>query len=542
MISRVKNRQRRRFLQLSMSAAAWLCSGVLGCGPNTDDQTTAATTGAPISDIELTAQAEDERNNQGPAPGLLRIAMSSLPNTFDPPLFTTPGAYICGFIIYDSLVWLDQSLTPQPRLAEHWESDKTGRQWTFQLRRDARFHHNTPFTAEDVVYTMTRLLDPTLNSPQLSVLGFINEVKALDAYTVRFSLDTPNPDLPLLLAAPQTCILAHDYPIKQMLTNPSGTGPFRFSALLRGEHVYYIRNQDYWAADQIPLTEIQQIHIGDFAEQVTALLQDEVDLLVDIEVDAIDQLTANPDTVVLEAPSGRYQPLVMRVNGTPFHDNRVRQALKACIDRTALQQQVLYGRGEVGNDHPVPAISPYWADLPLQSQDYAKARQLLAEAGYTTGLQLQLVTANAAPGMVKLAQVVQAMAKPAGIQIEVIEVKVSGDIYFGNYWGRPPFFISIWEFRPSIYETFAIGYYSQSAWNETGLVIPKLDQVLDEARGALDPERRKTLYKEAQQLMIEEGAVIIPYFQPVLTALRKRVQGFMPHPAGWVDLRNVQIV
>ena len=144
--------------------------------------------------------------------------------------------------------------------------------------------------------------------------------------------------------------------------------------------------------------------------------------------------------------------------------------------------------------------------------------------------------------MVKLAQVVQAMAEPAGIQIEVIEVKVSGDIYFNNYWGRPPFFISIWEFRPSIYETFAIGYYSQSAWNETGLVDPELDKVLEEARYAPDLERRKALYKKAQQLMIDEGAVIIPYFQPVLTALRKRVQGFMPHPAGWVDLRNVQIV
>ena len=134
------------------------------------------------------------------------------------------------------------------------------------------------------------------------------------------------------------------------------------------------------------------------------------------------------------------------------------------------------------------------------------------------------------------------MARPAGIEIEVIEVKVPADIYLSEYWGRVPFYVSVSEFRPSIYETFASAYYSWSPWNETGWSSEQLDKLLDKACSTNQVDRRKDLYKTAQQLLQAEGAVIIPYFQPIFSAMRITVQGFQPHPAGWVDLRDVQVV
>lgn len=535
----IKNLARRRLLQLGPSAAAWLFWGALGCGSTPHNQPPSSTTtpSLPATETAVPAEAADDEVKSK----ILRVALATLPNTFDPPLFDNAGAFILGFTVYDTLIWVDHTLTPQPMLAEHWESSQNGRLWTFQLRQGVTFHHGTPFTAEDVVYTLTRLLDPKVGSSMEPVLNFIKEVKALDDYTVRFLLRTANMDLPLLLGAPQTCMLAHDYSTTQMSIKPSGTGPFRFDALISGERLSYVRNPDYWAAEQITIDELQHVRIPSFPEQVTALVQDEVDLLVDIDVDVIPELKENPDTVVMEAPSGRYQNLAMRVDGTPFSDNRVRQALKACIDRDALLQ-IWQGRALVGNDHPIAPISPFFTDLPPQPPDLEKARQLLADAGYSTGLQVQLLTANAIPGMLKFAYAVRTMAQAAGIEIEVVEVKVPSDIYFTEYWGRAPFYVSNWEFRPSVYETFAIAYHSQSAWNETGWSSPALDKILDDARSVLDPEQRKTLYKAAEQLLIEEGAVIIPYFLPALTAMRTRVQGFTPHPAGWVDLRDVQLV
>ena len=537
----VTNLARRRLLQLGTSTAAWLFWGGLGCAATPSTQPPAPTPTPPFPAPETTVVTAVESTEAEVPTNVLRVALATLANTFDPPLFDNAGAYILGFTLYDTLVWVDHTLTPQPMLAEQWESNPNGRIWTFQLRQDVTFHHGTPFTATDVVYTLTRLLDPKLQSSMEPVLNFIKEVQALDDYTVRFLLRTPNADLPLLLGAPQTCMLAHDYSATQMSNNPSGTGPFRFDTLVSGERLIYVRNPDYWAAERIAIDELQHIRIPSFAEQVTALVQDEVDLLVDIDVAVIPPLKENPDMSVLETPSGRYQNLAMRVDGTPFSDNRVRQALKACIDRDALQQ-IWQGHALVGNDHPVAPISPFFTDLPPQPPDIEKARQLLVDAGYASGLQLQLLTADVMPGMLNFATAVQRMAQPAGIQIEVVEVKVPSDIYFTDYWGRAPFYVSSWEFRPSVYETFAIAYHSLSAWNETGWSSPALDKILDEARSARDPEQRKTLYKAAEQLLIEEGAVVIPFFLPVLTAMRTRVQGFTPHPAGWVDLRDVQLV
>jgi peptide/nickel transport system substrate-binding protein len=535
------NLDRRQFLQITTTAAASLLLVATACQsspePAAADGALVEATATPLVE---TATTDDSIQTNEPLP-TLRIALSVLPTTFDPALFENIEAYPFGFAIFDGLVWVDAQLTPQPMLAERWETNRDGHQWTFHLRTDVTFHHGSPFTAADVVYTFTRLLDPALGSPLQPVLSFIQQTEAVDDQTVRFHLATPNVDLPLLLAAPQLRILPHDYTMDRMMSRPSGTGPFLFDEHRSGELIRYVRNPDYWAADRIAIAALEHIYIPALDDQVAALVRGELDLLLEIGPDQIAQLQENPDIVVLQTPSGRYQNLAMQVKDRPFDDKRVRQALKACLDRSVLQQQVLQGRGAVGDDHPIAPISPFFPDLTMPPPNLEQARELLTEAGYPNGLQLQLLTADAFPGMVQLAYAVQAMAKPAGIAIEVIEAKVPSEIYFNDYWGVVPFYVSSWEFRPSIYETFAIAYQADADWNETGWSSPELDQILFQAQQETDQEQRRALYGKATQLLMDEGAVIIPYFQPILTAVRTNVQGFTPHPAGWVDLRDVQL-
>lgn len=542
MTRRVRNLDRRRFLQLGTTAAASLLVGATACQSNMEP-----TTARPPSVDELatpsnpTATTGNETAPVDTPPAQFRIALSALPSTFDPTLFSHVEDYPVGFALYDGLVWVDAQLAPQPMLAAHWEASADGLQWLFQLRTDVTFHHGTPFTAKDVVYTFTRLLDPALGSPLQPLLSFIQQAEAVDDHTVRFLLTMPNVDLPLLLAAPQVRILPHDYSIERLLITPSGTGPFLYGEFRANDYIHFLRNPAYWAAERIAVAELFYVHIPSFADQITALQQGKVDLLLEIEPDQIPQLQENPAITLLSAPSGRYQNLAMQVKAPPFDDSRVRQALKACIDRPALQQQILQGQGEIAHDHPIAAISPFFSEMSASPPNIEKARQLLVEAGYPDGIQVQLITADAFPGMVQLAYAVQTMAAPAGILIDVVEAKVPSDIYFDDYWGVVPFYVSAWEFRPSLYETFAIAYHSTSVWNETGWSSPALDQLLDAAQQERAAEQRRTLYRDAAQLLINEGAVMIPYFQPVLAAVRNRVQGFTPHPAGWVDLRDVQL-
>ena len=530
---------RRHFLQLAGSASAGLWA-LTSCAQRAQIPVTPTST--TLSQANLTTAAEATPDAEATATaGRLRIALAIAPNLLDPARFEVIEAYPFGFAVYDALIWVDHTLKPQPMLAESWQAAPNGRSWLFKLRQGVTFHHGVKFTAHDVVYTFTRLLDPQLGSPLQPILSFVEKVEAVDDYTVRFQLSSANVELPLLLAAPQARIVANGYDAEQLVTHPSGTGPFLFTETIPRERTTFTRNPDYWDQARIHVQELQHIYIPSFDAQITALERGDVDLILDVKIDQIPKLATNPALKVVETRSGRYQNIAMRITDAPFNDPRIRQALKLCMDHSALTKQILQAHGEVGYDHPLAALSPDWAELPLPVRDINRAKQLLGEAGYADGLKLQLITAEAAPGMVELANAVQAMAQPAGIQIDVVAVKVPTDVYFSEYWGRVPFYVSAWEFRPSTYETFAVAYHSQSLWNETGWSSPDLDALLDAAHSELNEAKRKELYKKAQQFIMTEGAVMIPYFQSVLTVLRTRVEGFQPHPAGWVDLRDVQV-
>jgi ABC-type transport system substrate-binding protein len=154
-------------------------------------------------------------------------------------------------------------------------------------------------------------------------------------------------------------------------------------------------------------------------------------------------------------------------------------------------------------------------------------------------IKLDLLTSTIRPGMIELAQAFQQMAKPAGIAIEVISVPPQN--YWSDYASKVPFHTGNWGFRPSIDETFMVAYHSQSKGNESNWRNPLLDELIDKARGETDTNARQALYHQAQALLMTEGAVIIPYFTPVATAIRPNVQGFAHHPNGWLDFRTTWV-
>ncbi|MCB0110166.1 MAG: ABC transporter substrate-binding protein, partial [Caldilineaceae bacterium] len=476
-------------------------------------------------------------------PPRLRIAFANVPTQLDPAIMSANAAIQLGFAAYEGLVRIDHELAVQPALAERWEASDDLQTWTFTLRQDVLFHHGTPFTARDVIYTYERLLDPVVASPLRTVLSSITAVEEIEdgsvTGAVRFHLAAANADLPLLCGAPQAFILAHDYPLESLAKLPSGTGPFRVENAIPGQQFRLVRNEDYWAADQVAVQEVHHLYLPTFEQRAAAFNTGAIDLLADVS-SAEAQILANNDAItIVESASGAYLTVVMQATERPFTDIRVRRALKLCLARKEIQTQLLAGRGEIAWDQPVASISPFHADLTVHPQDIAAARQLLADAGYPNGIELDLITADLDPGMVDLAYLVQAMAAPAGFTIRPTEVPA--DVYWSSYWAQVPFHIGSWNFRPSIDETFMVAFHSRSTWNESRWFHADLDTLLERARSEPDNEQRKALYQQAQKLVMEEGAVIIPCFRPVLTALHNRVSGYVPHPAGWINLRGVRV-
>lgn len=520
---------RRLFLKgFAVSGLAAVCTQ--GCFP--DNSAGENHLSVPTSTSKPTAAtANDERSS-------LRIALPGAVKQLDPALYSVIEEHQIGFALFDGLVWIDHTLTPQPMLAESWEVNPTMRSWTFKLRENVRFHHGLPFSADDVVYTLERLLDPKLGSTFRSSLNLIDKVEAVDQYTVRIRLKSPSAELPLLLGAAQMRIVPHNLSNTVLAVKPAGTGPFQLSAHTAGERTRLQRNPAYWQADQ-PRLEMLDFIFTPYEQQVAKLRSSAVDLLMQVGTEEIDDLIADPAITVSETPSGAYQNIVMRATAKPFENKYVREALKYCMDRLQIQRQVLRGRGEPGNDHPVAPISPFWADLPLRPYDPDKAQSLLAKAGYKKGLQLDLLTSTVRPGMAEMAHAFAALAKPAGVTMRVIQVPAQ--VYWSDYAGHVPFHTSNWSFRPSIDETFKVAYHSSAKGNESNWRNPDLDALIDSASGERDQQKRLTLYQQAQQLLMEDGAVIIPYFKPTMMAMRSVVQGLTLHPAGWLDFRTATL-
>jgi peptide/nickel transport system substrate-binding protein len=461
--------------------------------------------------------------------GLLRIAFADTLTQLDPALAVSNAEIAYGFTVFENLTsvdYTDPAYPVIPLLAESWATSEDGRVWTFQLRAGVKFHHDAPLTAADVVYTMQRILDPALGSAGNSQLQLVEAVTAVDERQVQFTLRSPHVEFPRVLSTFALQIVPQGYTSEQLAATPSGTGPFRVQSHTAGERLVLVRNEAYWEQPLPYLDEVQHLYITDPSAQQTALLGETVDLLAQVSAPTLALLQAGPPLTIIEYPLGFYPLFAMRTDQPPFDDMRVRQALKHAVDRDALRKVVWREHGTAGNDQPVSPASPFWADAPALAYDVAKAKALLAEAGYADGLTVSLAVAEITPGIVDAAVVLQEMAKAAGITITL--ERTATDSYWAEKYMQTPFFVSFWPGLADPDEILTFGYHSQGFFNESGWSKPELDQAIEAARAESDPANRQALYADIQRVIATEGGVLIPYFSPQFMAMRNTVQAVPP--------------
>ena len=491
---------------------------------------TAAVTGASayfLSGI----QAQDIKKG-----GTMRIAFPETPNEFDPALVSAFPEYNTNYAVYDGLVRVDASLTPQPQLATSWEATDDGLTWTFNLREGVTFHDGSSFSAEDAAYSINRLIDEEVGSPLRASLAIIDNAEAVDASTLQLNLSSPNGDLVVLLGSPQARMVQAGSTSDSLREGSNGTGPFTLVEHVPGSHTLLAANGSYWDEGKPYLAEVRMIAMPEASTQVAAISGGQVDFLFQVGTENIPVLDRNRNVEVLEVESGAYQTIAMDARVAPFDDNRVREAFKLCVDRGGMLVAVLQGRGLIGNDHPIPAFNGFAKDIPQRQQDIARAKELLAEAGYPDGLDVTLTSSTVRAGMMESAVAFQEMAKDAGINVEIN--RVPPDNYWGEHWMKSDFFCSNWGMRPSIDETLTNQFYSGAKWNEGKYDDPDLDAAIDAGRSATDPAARAAHYGEAQQILHDSGGVVVSYFKPVIQAQSTKVQGFEAHPASWIYLHE----
>jgi peptide/nickel transport system substrate-binding protein len=307
--------------------------------------------------------------------------------------------------------------------------------------------------------------------------------------------------------------------------NPNGTGPFKLvKPDIYGTSVF-AAHDDYW--DGKPgLAAIEFVGIADAQARTQALLSGQTDLSFNVTLEEAELFVQEPGYEVLEVVTGNWDGIVMDVREPPFDDLRVRQALKLVVDRQEILDVVLQGYGVMAYDHPVWPGDAYQLELD-PPHDVEKAKELLAEAGYPDGLDLELISSPVDPYFMPLAVVYQQQAAEAGINIEIRQVPADGYWSGEQGWMAEPFFMTSWSQRTAD-QILNEALSCAATWNESRWCNEEFDQAIANARSELDQAKRTEFYQEAQRLAAEDGATILPYFRTGIWAMKTKVKGLPP--------------
>ncbi len=226
----------------------------------------------------------------------------------------------------------------------------------------------------------------------------------------------------------------------------------------------------------------------------------------------------------------------MRVSEKPFDNPKVRQAVAACMDHQKILDLAYRGRGVPAENHHVAPIHPEYFKLPPLKRDVAKAKALIAEAGHSGGLNINLDVNNNAAWEVSAAQAFKEQAAAAGINIKL---NIMPGSQYWTLWDKTPFGLTSWTHRPLGVMVLNLGYRSGVPWNETAYNNPEFDKALDVASGILDVEERRKAMEKVETILQTDSIIAQPLWRSVFTATSKRVQGYRAHPTLYHQFQDV---
>ena len=517
------------------------------CGEDDDVDDTADlgdTDDVDDEEIDVTDDADDVAEEDEPDAderrgGTLRIGLSGSAENFDPHHQTQFDSIWVNGMMYNRLVRIDPDMQPVPDLAHSWEQDDEATEWTFQLHEGVMFHNGREMTAEDVVESFERLKDPDEGTAFAQQLDMIDSVEATSDYEVVFHMDGSYADLLAVLGFYAFRIIPIE-DAENLATEPVGTGPYKLLSHSPDERTVLERFDDYFLSDEEGfLDEIHYIKIEEETSRLTALTDGTVDLVNEVSPSSLPMIEGSPELEIEEIVTGSYHVFAMQADEEPFTDVNVRRAFKLVAERSEFVETVLQGYGVEAADQPIPPNDPMYGEVEIPDRNIEEAQQLLEEAGYGDGLQIELHTTAGRVGLHEAGLTFQEHASQAGIEVEVINHPV--DSYWADVWMQRPFHMSNWGQRPNADLAFTVAYVEGASWNESNWTNEEFEELLSEARGILDDDERREVYREAQQLLSDEGAVIIPYFISVIGAWSNRVHGFALNPTRMVELHKVWI-
>lgn len=496
------------------------------------------------------------------------------PEIFNPTLSTTGTTQDVGLPIYDNLVEFDRGTTKVvPGLAESWTVSDDGLTYTFNLRKGVKFH-TTPyfkptrdFNADDVLFSFNRQWKD--DNPYHKVSGgaydyfndmampaLLKSVEKIDDYTVRITLTDVQAPFIANLAMPMMVILSAEYADEMMKKStpekvdqqPIGTGPFLFVAYQKDASIRYKAFDDFWGG-RSPIDNLVFAITPDAAVRYAKLKAGECHVVPYPNPADIAAMSKDPNITVMQQPGLNIGYVAFNVTKKPVDDVRVRRAMSMAVDKKAIVSAVYQGAGEVAKNPIPPTMWSYNKDIVDYPYDPAKAKALLAEAGYPNGFDIDLwampVQRPYNPNAKRMAEMIQSDLAKIGVKAKIVQYE------WGEYrkriqQGEHTFGMMGWTGDNGDPDNFLNVLLGCDAARAGGNNISKwcnkeFNDLVMRAQRTTDIAQRTKLYEQAQVIVNEEAPQIPIAHSIVFMALSPKVVNYKMDTFGLHDFRGVDM-
>lgn len=453
--------------------------------------------------------------------------------------------------VYEPLVGRNKDLSLTPMLATSWKQTSPN-VWRFELRKGVQFHDGTPFTADDVVFSLART--QVEGSDMKSYTNDFKEVRKIDSHTVEIETKTPFPILPDVLSL--VYIMSKKWCETNQATVPvdrrkgventasfkaNGTGPFRVRERQPNVRTVFTRNGSYWGKIEGNVTEVVFTPIGNDATRVAALLSGEVDVMEPVPVQDIDRVNSSANTRAITGPElrtiflgmdqKRDELLYSNVKGkNPFKDKRVRQAFYQAIDIEGIKKTVMRGASNPSAQLVGPGINGFQPEMKRLPYDVEAAKKLMAEAGYPNGFEVSMNCPNdryVNDG--RICQTVAANLSRINVKIN-LQAETKGT-YFPKVLRRDTSFYML-GWTPATYDAHnvmnaimrCVDDKGAGQFNLGAYCNPKVDELTLKVQAETDKNKRNAYIKEAFDLHAADVGHIPLHQQALAWGVNKKVK------------------
>lgn len=494
------------------------------------------------------------------ADNTLTIFYMTDPSTLDGQM--TSDYYVVPLNIFDRLVecvMVNGAPEIVPGLAKEYTSSEDGLTWTFTLNEGVLFHNGEELTADDVVYTVNRMLNPATDAHNTDVFDMIKGaaavldgeadavegIVAIDKYTVEFTLENAYAPFLATLATPGGSILnakATEDAGAEFGINPEktiGTGPFIATTWDLGSEILLTRNDNYFKGPA-KIDGLRMLIVPDPDTQRMLFETGQADILdfgnapSQLDYFKESQWSGN----IVAAPRAGVYYYMFNENIEPLNNPEVRRALQMGVDRQAMLDALFNGEGEVLNVFVPRGVLGFNENGASIEYNPEEAKRILAEQGYADGFTMEIAQTTDSPITLARNEVFQAFMAQIGVTVNITQLDEAS--YFSlRGRGELPSYSSSWSADFNDPDNFLYTFFSKknAVARSTGYANEAVQEMLEEARNITDEARRMELYNAAEQTILFEDYACLPLFQENhLFVCQDRVKNFQIGWNGWSDM------